>query len=123
MANTPQSRKAKGRKLQQQIREQLLEAFTGLEQGDVKCAVGGETGVDIHLSPAAKKVIPFSIEAKCQEKLNIWSALEQAEENTSEGTVPVVIFKRNRSETYATIKFDEFIKIIKELNDLKQKNS
>ena len=42
----------------------------------------GESGRDIRLSPSAEKVVPFDIECKNTEKINIWSALEQAEKNT-----------------------------------------
>ena len=71
----------------------------------------GDSGEDIQLSPAARKLIPYSIECKNQEKLNIWSALEQAEDNSKDST-PVLIFKRNRSKTYAVLEIEEFIKLI-----------
>lgn len=122
MANTPRSRKAKGRKLQQEIREFLLENFKSLEPDDVKCAIMGESGVDLHLSPAARKIIPLSIEAKNQEKLNIWSALDQAVSNAKEGTAPAVVFRRNRSDTYIALKFDVIIDLLKQLNSLKISN-
>ena len=83
-----------------------------IEPDDIKSAVMGDSGEDIQLSPAARKIIPYSIECKNQEKLNIWSALEQAEENSKEST-PVLIFKRNRSKTYAVIEFKEFVELIK----------
>ncbi len=106
------SAKAKGRRLQDDIRDKLLEAFPLLERDDIQCAIMGTSGTDIKLSPAAKKTIPYSIEAKNQEKLNIWSALEQAEKNAG-NLEPVLIFKRNRSKTYAVINLDEFIELIK----------
>ena len=37
----------------------------------------GESGEDIQLSPAARKLIPFAFECKNQEKLNIWESLKQ----------------------------------------------
>ena len=45
-------------------------------------------------------------------KLNIWSSLEQAEENSGDYP-PVLIFKRNRSKTYVVVELEEFIKFIK----------
>ena len=72
----------------------------------------GETGEDIKLSPAARKQIPFSFECKNQEKINIWSSLEQAEENSGDSK-PVLIFKRNRSKTYAVLEIEDFISLIK----------
>ena len=107
------SGKAKGRRLQNKIRDLLLEHFSDkLEPDDVRVAIMGETGEDIKLSPAARRLIPYSFECKNQEKLNIWSSLEQAEENSGDYP-PVLVFKRNRSKTYVTIELEEFIKFIK----------
>ena len=105
------SKKAKGRKLQNDVRDLLLNKFPILENDDIRTAVMGESGEDIKLSPAAQKIIPLSFECKNQERLNIWSSLEQAEDNCN-GRVPVLIFKRNRSKTYITIKFDNFLNMI-----------
>ena len=106
------SAKSKGRRLQNKIKEILLEAFTELEPDDIKSAIMGDSGEDIQLSPAARKLIPYSIECKNQEKLNIWGALEQAEKNSGDSN-PVLIFKRNRSKTYAVLEIEDFIDLIK----------
>ena len=107
------SAKNKGKRLQNSVRDILLEIFKeDLELDDIKSAVMGDSGEDIQLSPAARKLIPYSIECKNQEKLNIWSSLEQADDNSKE-SIPVLIFKRNRSKTYAVIEFKEFVELIK----------
>ena len=105
------SAKNKGKRLQNKVRDILLETFDTLEPDDIRSAVMGDSGEDIQLSPAARKLIPYSIECKNQEKLNIWSALEQAEDNSKDST-PVLIFKRNRSKSYAVLEIEEFIKLI-----------
>jgi hypothetical protein len=106
------SGKAKGRRLQNKVRDVLLEHFSDkLEPDDIRTAIMGETGEDIKLSPAARRLIPYSFECKNQEKLNIWSSLEQADENSGDYP-PVLIFKRNRSKTYVTVELEEFIKLI-----------
>ena len=105
------SAKAKGRRLQNKIRDLLLEEFKELEPDDIRTAIMGETGEDIKLSPAARKKIPYSFECKNQEKINIWESLKQAEENSGDYS-PILIFKRNRSKTYVTIELEEFIKLI-----------
>ena len=105
------SAKAKGRRLQNKIRDLLLEEFKELEPDDIRTAIMGETGEDIKLSPAARRKITYSFECKNQEKLSIWSSLEQAAENSGDYP-PVLIFKRNRSKTYVTIELEEFIKLI-----------
>ena len=107
------SAKAKGRRLQNKIRDLLLEEFKELEPDDIRTAIMGETGEDIKLSPAARREIPFSFECKNQEKINIWESLNQAEENSGDYP-PVLIFKRNRSKTYAVLEIDDFIDIINE---------
>ena len=107
------SAKNKGKRLQNSVRDILLETFKDqLEPDDIKSAVMGDSGEDIQLSPAARKLIPYSIECKNQEKLNIWSALEQAENNSGDYD-PVLIFKRNRSKTYAVLEMKDFIDLIK----------
>ena len=73
------SAKNKGKRLQNSIRDILLETFTQLEEDDIKSTTMGESGEDIQLSPAARKLIPYAIECKNQEKINIWESLKQAE--------------------------------------------
>jgi|TARA_Y100000310_G_scaffold248547_1_gene254391 hypothetical protein len=106
------SRKNKGKRLQNEFRNLLLETFKQLEPDDIRSAIMGESGEDIKLSPAARKLIPYSFECKNQEKLNIWEALSQAEENSGISS-PVLIFKRNRSKTYAVLEIKDFIDLIK----------
>jgi len=106
------SAKSKGRRLQNKIKELLLESFKELEPDDVRSAIMGETGEDIKLSPAARRQIPYSFECKNQEKINIWESLNQAEENSGDYP-PVLIFKRNRSKTYAVLELEDFIDLIK----------
>ena len=108
------SAKNKGKRLQNNVRDVLLETFKHqLEEDDVKSTTMGESGEDIQLSPAARKLIPYAFECKNQEKLNIWSALEQAESNGEKGT-PVLVFKRNRSKTYVAFELDKLMEILNE---------
>ena len=105
--------KQKGRLGQQEIRDRLLETFPEFEPDDIKSTVMGDSGEDIQLSPAARKLFPFSVECKNQEKLNIWSSIEQAENNSGNHT-PLVIFKRNRTKTYAVLEFDKLLELLNE---------
>lgn len=109
----PSSAKAKGRRLQDEVRQRILDTFGALKEDDVKCAIMGESGEDIHLSPVARRAIPFSIECKNQEALNIWKALAQAE---GHGHPPLVVFKRNRSETFAALKLSSLFALLYELD-------
>jgi hypothetical protein len=116
------SKKGKGRRLQNFVRDNLVKSFPSLEQDDIKAAVMGESGEDIKLSPAAKRLIPFSFECKNQERLNIWSSLQQAEDNCG-NREPVLVFKRNRTKTYAVIEFDKFLSFIGESNVKKRRHT
>ena len=109
----PRSAKNKGKRLQNKVRALILEKFDTLEPDDVRSITMGDSGEDILLSPAARRLFPFSVECKNQEKLNIWSALEQAGENSGNHS-PLVIFKRNRSKTYAVLEFDKLLKLLDE---------
>ncbi len=117
----PKSAKAKGRNLQNLVRDKLRHIFVdlwtkipSLEYDDIKSQTMGMGGEDIVLSPLAKKFIPYSFECKNTERLNLWKSLEQCEGN-SEDRSPVLVIKKNRSKVYAIIEFDEFIELIKEI--------
>ena len=109
----PRSAKNKGKRLQNKVRDLILEKFNQLEPDDVRSITMGDIGEDILLSPAARRLFPFSVECKNQEKLNIWSSLEQAETNSGKH-VPLLIFKRNRTKTYAVLEFDKLLELLNE---------
>jgi hypothetical protein len=105
------SAKAKGRKLQNFVVEELRKAYPELEDDDIKAQIMGVSGEDVVLSPLAKRLIGLSFECKNQERLNLWDSLLQAENNAEKRT-PVLVFKRNRSEVYAAIPFEFLIKLL-----------
>ena len=107
------SAKNKGKRLQNKVRDLILEKFNTLEDDDVRSTTMGDSGEDVLLSPAARKLFPFSVECKNQEKLNIWASLEQAENNSGKHT-PLLIFKRNRTKTYAVLELNELLKLLNE---------
>ena len=109
----PRSAKNKGKRLQNKVRDLILEKFNTLEPDDVRSITMGDSGEDILLSPAARRKFPFSVECKNQEKLNIWSSLEQAETNSGKH-IPLLVFKRNRTKMYAVLEFDKLLEIIDE---------
>ena len=105
------SAKAKARRLQNAVRNMIQDYLVGVcEAGDVRCAIMGESGPDIVLSPLAQKHFPFhGIECKAQEKISIWTALKQAE---AHGEYPLLFFTRNRSEIYVALRADHFFEVI-----------
>ena len=112
----PQSAKAKGRNAQKEVRDALLKHAPHLTTNDIRSTSMGASGVDILLSESALSTYPFSIEVKCQESLNIWAALKQAEDNAiidgkdmARLYKPLLCFKRNRSEMYVAMKLEDFL--------------
>ena len=110
---SPRSSKAKGRRLQNMVRDRLRVAFAEhLEDDDIKSQIMGVNGEDIVLSPAARKLIPYSIECKNVERLNIWQCLQQAEDNTHETCSPALVIKKNQINPYIMIPLDLWIDLI-----------
>ena len=102
-----QSCKSKGRRLQQWIRNLLVERLN-IHPEDIESRSMGAGGEDLIMSRAARKSFPYSVECKNQEKINIWSAYEQASQNSGD-YVPIVVIKRNRSKALVVIDAEEFV--------------
>ena len=107
------SAKAKGRRLQQEVASRIRAAFS-LPEADVKSLPMGSQGCDVWLSSEAHKKMPFGIECKNTEKLNVWAAWAQTCTNAKE-TNPLLVFSRNRSEVLCTLRLDDLLKILKKL--------
>ena len=110
-----QSCKSKGRRLQQWIRDLLVEKLN-IHPEDIESRSMGAGGEDLIMSRAARKSFPYSVECKNQEKINVWAAYEQASEN-SLGYTPLVVIKRNRSKPLVVIDAETFISLHK-INNL-----
>lgn len=113
-AKTTASRKAKGRKAQQQVVKQILDTFPQLTEADCTSRSMGAQGTDVLLSQTARSVFPFAVEVKCQETLNIWAALSQATENSEPNLHPLLVFKRNKTPLYACLDFKTFLQLLKD---------
>ena len=110
----PQSAKAKGRRLQQQFRDLLIEEL-GIHPEDIESRSMGAGGEDLIMARAAREKFPYSIECKNVEKLNVWEAYKQAEEN-SKNYEPGVVMKKNNHKTLVVIDAEHFVKIHKDPN-------
>ena len=110
----PQSAKSKGRRLQQKVAASILHAFPHLQEDDCFSTSMGANGEDVRMSPLARESVPPSIECKCQEKLNVWSCLEQANSNCPKDATPCLVFSRNRANTYAVVPWDFLLKLLVE---------
>ena len=71
----------------------------------------GRKGEDVQLSDKAKKLIPYSIECKNQEKMKyLWEAYEQATSN-SNNLEPMVVLKINQKKPLVLIDAEHFFKV------------
>jgi hypothetical protein len=113
-ANTPASRKAKGRKFQQQIRDDLVDCL-GIDPGDVQSTAMGQSGCDLYLSPAARALFPYGVECKHQEAIAIPQWWRQCEGNASKvGLIPLLVFKRNREEPLAVLRWSDLLALLRQ---------
>ena len=110
-----QSRKAKGRRLQQQFMQLLIEKLD-IDPEDIESRAMGSGGEDLIMSKAARNKFPYSIECKNQESLNIWKAWEQA--NGNKGIYePMIVIKKNGVSPLIVIDAESFLDMIKEKNN------
>ena len=108
---TPQSAKAKGRRLQQWARQAIIQ-LVGVKPEDVESRSMGAGGEDIILSAAARKKVPYSIECKNQESLNVWKAFKQAVTNCGDHT-PMLVIKKNGEKPLAVVPAKHFFKLLR----------
>lgn len=119
-AGSTHSKKAKGRKFQQWVRDLIRFTFD-LEKPDVESRSMGSGGIDIMLSSKAREVFPYAIECKNQERLNVWEAYKQAVSNTEDGLTPILFMKRNHTKPLVVIDAEYFVKLHKDFLMIKNK--
>lgn len=112
MAISRSSAKAKGRAFQDWVREKILAVFTNLEPEDVKTAIMGESGEDVKLSPAARKLFPYSIECKRLAKIAVYAMYEQAQANAGKYE-PVVFMRADRKKALVLLDAEHFLELVK----------
>ncbi len=106
-----QSAKAKGRKLRQWVRDQIIEQLE-VHPEDIESRSMGAGGEDLIMARAARERFPFSVECKNVEKLNVWEAYEQAKSNSNDYE-PIVIMKKNQKKPLVVVDADFFISLFK----------
>ena len=105
--------KQKGRKLQQWMRDLLIQKL-GVHPEDIESRSMGSQGEDLIMARAAREKFPLSIECKNQESVNVWKSYQQAAENSGEYE-PIVVIKRNQSKPLVVIDAEYFVAMFKEV--------
>jgi hypothetical protein len=108
----PQSAKAKGRRLQQWVRDQLIEQLE-VHPEDIESRSMGAGGEDLIMARAAREKFPHSIECKNVEKLNVWDAYEQAAANCGDYE-PLVVMKKNGKKPLVVLDAEYFIRMYRQ---------
>jgi len=107
----PASAKSKGRRLQQLIRDMLLDLYPELKPDDIRSTAMGQGGEDVQLSPAARERIPFQIECKNKKEVAVINWLKQAA--THGNYIPIVVAKQNHSDPVVVIDAKTFFNLVK----------
>jgi|TARA_B100000029_G_scaffold507690_1_gene592896 hypothetical protein len=104
-----QSAKGKGRRLQQWVRDMLIEVLD-VHPEDIESRSMGAGGEDLIMARAARERFPHSIECKNVERLNVWDAYEQACANAGQHE-PIVVMKKNRKNPLIVVDAEYFIRL------------
>jgi len=107
------SAKAKGRRFQQWVRDQLIESLE-IHPEDIESRSMGAGGEDLIMARAAREKFPYSIECKNQEAVNVWKSYDQAKANSGDYE-PVLFVKKNHYKALAVVDADYFISLHKNI--------
>ena len=110
------SAKAKGRKLQKWVCEQIGK-FLNLPWGYddehlIQPRLMGQGGVDIVLRGEASNYFPFSIECKNTERLNLYNSIDQAKRNCKRNTDWLLFHTKNHSAPIVILDAETFFRLI-----------
>jgi len=108
-----QSAKAKGRRLQQWVRDilRLYGKEVGLEDDDIKSTSMGASGEDVQLSPRARSYYPISIECKSRKAFAVYKDYDQAISNAGLNQ-PVLVIKADRRNALCVVDAEYFFQLL-----------
>ena len=71
----------------------------------------GQSGEDVQLSPAARKLLPISIECKARSKIGIYGWYHQAKENCPNNCEPVLVIKMDRKKPLVCVDAEHYFNL------------
>jgi hypothetical protein len=110
------SRKAKGRVLQNLVRDKIVKLFPVLGKDDIRTSLMSEAGADVKLiSLTARKLFPYDTETKNREEYRtIYNHYKHA---CKHGNLePLLVIKMNREKPLAVIDLDHFMELLARAN-------
>jgi len=111
------SAKAKARKLQDWVAEQVS-IITGIPWGkdcDIEGRPMGQAGVDLILHGRAKELFPFSVEDRWQETWAIPQWIRDSKDNQAKGTDWLLFCKRSHDKPVVIMDAGVFFRLYKQI--------
>ena len=110
----PSSRKAKGRYLQNIVKERIIKLYPVLGKDDIRTSLMSETGADIKLtSHTARKLFPYSIECKNRQDFKtLYRYFDKARRLLA--IEPLLVVKMNRERPLAVIDLEHLFQLIQD---------
>lgn len=100
--------KNKGYLGQKEVQKMILDHFPEFEEDDCRSNPMGNTGEDLLLSPAMRKVFPYSVEVKRRKGgIGVCRYMEQAEGFKH---TPLCFFREDRGKWYVCMEAKEFLR-------------
>ena len=118
---TIRSGKNKGKKFQNQLAERFS-YISGIAWGqdeDIESRQMGMAGTDLIFRGVARKLFPYSIEAKNCETWHYPKWVDQAKKNLAKDTDWLLFVTKNRYDKLVTMDADLFFKLLKDQIELK----
>lgn len=115
--------KAKGRGLQQKVRDMYRSVgiYLGLTDGDIESIGMGQKGVDIVFSPYAKGVFNHLIECKKHKRVVVPTLFKEHYEKYKDVPGLKLMFHENdRSDTLVTMRAEDFIELVAKSLDVER---
>ena len=110
------SRKAKGRILQNLVRDKVQKLFPSVGKDDIRTSLMSEAGADVKLiSLSARKLMPYDIETKNREEYK--TLYRHYRHASGHGNMePLLVVKMNRQYPLAVIDLDHFFELLSRAN-------
>jgi len=105
----PRSKKNKGKRLQNLLRDKVLAKFPRLTDRDVKSTTMGESGSDLVLSQAAFEIFPYDVECKSLARFAIYKHYEQRGNPNGER---LLVIKGNHKEPLVIVSLEHFMELL-----------
>ena len=110
----PNSRKAKGRYLQNIVRDRIIKLYPVLGKDDIRTSLMSEAGADIKLtSHTSRKLFPYSIECKNRQDFKtLYNYFNQARRHVA--LEPLLVVKMNRERPLAIVDLEHLFQLIED---------